>query len=192
MLWLGVGGVVMAAILTLCCAALVEIFRQLDEVRSILNLDDRAIPIKIQPGEFSSSAIGLPKAIADLPDAVIVFLSARCATCHAIAQAFEGGAPGSVWFVLSGDTTQTSEMWTYLRNCRDRVSADPDERIARRIGLNVTPAVLTAHWGQITRARAVSSSRQVLSLVPDSLSSGLERDERFPAPVIELGRVSGR
>lgn len=185
MLWLALGGAFVVAVLTLCCAALVEVFRQLGEMRSVLNLGDQAPPLNIRSRELSSSDLGLPTAVMREPEVIAIFLSAKCATCIAIAEAFRGGAPGTVWFVLSGDGSRASALWEYLKASEGRVLVDANERIARAIDLNVTPAVFTIRWGEVIKAHAVSSPRQVLNLVPTVAPRGV-RGDHLPAAVTTM------
>lgn len=159
------GGVVLAAGVAVCCGALVEVFRQLADVRSALNLDDRPLPLAIKPGELQTAALGLPDEIEQEPEALIVFLSSKCATCLSIAEAFRGGSPSSVWFVLH-EADAAGRLWETLHESRTRVVVDDGERIATNARLEVTPAVMTARFGDVARVQAVSSPRQVISMIP--------------------------
>lgn len=159
------GGIGLAVLVALCAAALVEVFRQLAEIRHSLNLEDLPIPIALKGGKVGVSEIGLPHAIADAPAAIIVFLSPKCASCLAIAEAFRGGAPGSVWFVLPTPPVP-EQMVDALAASAERIVLDEADAIADAVDLRVTPAVLTASYGEISRAQAVSSPRQVMSLIP--------------------------
>lgn len=166
MIWLlGLGGVVLAFVVTVCSAALVEVFRQLAELRSALNLQDEPIPIGLKTGERRTDEIGLAKEITREPKAIVVFLSPKCATCLSIADAFRGGSPGTVWFVVPSSPAPTALIET-LAESAERVILDENDEIANRLGLHVTPSVLTVSFGEITRAQAVGSARQVLGMIP--------------------------
>jgi hypothetical protein len=160
----GVG--LLAVVLAVVCAALVEVFRQLAEIRASLNLDDRALPLGLLNMDVSVTEIGLPEELATAPEVIVVFLSTKCATCLSIAEAFRGGAPSSVWFALQSDEAGLTKLTAPLERSSDRIVADVGGKIASRIGLDVTPSVLTVQYGQIVRAQAVSSVRQVLAAVP--------------------------
>jgi hypothetical protein len=159
------GGVLLACLVALCCAALVEVFKQLAEIRRSLGLEDMPIPLALKSRDLRVIDIGLPAELAQAPAAIAVFLSARCTTCLAIAEALRGGTPASVWFVLTSPPHPDHLLIT-LSESAERVIVDQDETIAGAIDLRVTPAVLTLSFGEITRAQAVSSPRQVMSLVP--------------------------
>jgi hypothetical protein len=162
---LAVGGVVLTFVVIACAAALVEVFKQLAELREALNLRDEPIPLGVKAGELRTDEIGLPGEIAAEPKAIVVFLSTRCATCLTVAEAFRGGSPATVWFVLPSLPTP-STLLDLLADSRMRVILDEGDEIANRVGVNVTPMVLTTSFGDVIRAQAVSSARQVLSMVP--------------------------
>jgi len=166
MTWLVIALLVVLSIgLALCSAAMVEIFRQLNEIRGALNLRDEPIPLSLKSGELTTSTIGLPSAISVEPKTIVVFLSAKCATCLAIAEAFRGGSPSTVWFVVPSSPPPTT-LLDLLSESVERIVVDRDDAVATRLGLNVTPSVLTVSYGTITRAQAVSSARQVLTMIP--------------------------
>lgn len=168
--------VALAVVLAIVSAALVEVFRQLADIRSVLSLDDRPISLDLLDRHLSSRSIGLPAAIEAIPEAMVVFLSTRCGTCRAIASAFVGGAPKSAWFVIEGDGDGSRHLAKLLSASADRVTMDTEGIISERIGLEITPAVLTFEYGELARAQAVSSPRQVMSLVPTVIPMGIPRD----------------
>jgi hypothetical protein len=159
------GGVVLAGLVMLCCGALVEVFRQLAELRRSLNLEDLPIPLALKRRDLRAIDIGLPAELAEAPAALVVFLSAACTTCLAIAEAFRGGTPPSVWFVLP-TPPHPGHLLKTLSESAERVILDERDAIVGALDLRVTPAVLTMSFGEIRRAEAVSSPRQVTSLVP--------------------------
>jgi hypothetical protein len=163
---LAVAGSILALIVAMIGAALVEAFRQLTEIRTTLNLDDLPLPLDLRGEKMRAADFGLPGTIDAIPEAVIVVLSTKCATCIAIAQSFGGGAPSSVWFVLQTAQDDAANMKAVLSSCRERLVVDVNGLLCDRVGLQVTPSVLTVRWGEVVRAQAVSSVRQVFSLVP--------------------------
>jgi hypothetical protein len=166
MIWVFVfGGVVLTFLVMVCAAALVEVFRQLAEIRRALNLQDEPIPLSLKTGEFTTKEIGLPTELALEPRSIVVFLSPKCATCLTIAEAFRGGSPATVWFVLTSPPAP-AELIETLVHSAERVVVDDEDQIAIKLGLNVTPSVLSVSYGEISRAQAVSSPRQVLGLIP--------------------------
>jgi hypothetical protein len=169
LLWVtlvAIGGSLLALVLASVCAAPVEVFRQLKELRVALDLDDLPLPLDLRGTEIRAADLGLHDGIASLPEAIIVVLSTKCATCLAIVQSFAGGAPSSVWFVLQTAEGEPASIGSVLSSSRERLLVDVGGRLCERVGIQVTPSVLTVRWGEVVRAQAVSSVRQVLSLVP--------------------------
>lgn len=160
-----VPGIALAFVTSVCAAALVEVFRQLADLRSALNLEDEPIPLSLKGGEVTAEGIGLPSAIAREPAALVIFLSDKCATCLVIAEAFRGGSPATVWFVVP-ESPGASALIDMLSDSLSRVVIDKNDAVADSLALRVTPSVLTTSFGEITRAQAVSSARQVLSMLP--------------------------
>lgn len=159
------GGVALAVLVALCCTALVEVFRQLEELRRSLNLEDLPIPLALKRRDLHAKDVGLPAQLAEAPAAVVIILSARCTTCLAIAEALRDGTSTSVWFVLP-TPPHPDHLLRTLSQSADRVILDEDEAIVGALDLRITPAVLTLSFGEIKRAHVVSSPRQLASLVP--------------------------
>jgi len=156
----------MGAVLLLVCGALVEVFRQLSDIRERLDLDDRPLPLTLSSADMTAADLALPAAVERLAEAIVVVLSRKCATCLAIAQSFAAGAPETAWFLLQVPTDDLEGSADMLSGCRDRVVVDVDSQISKVAGINVVPSVLTLRWGRVDRAQAVSSVRQVMSLIP--------------------------
>jgi hypothetical protein len=166
MSWLAASSeVLLAFVLAICCGALVEVFRNLRDIRTVLNLEDEPTPMELATRELELGDLGFAPALESEPEAIVVFLSSKCGTCRTIAEAFRGGAPETVWFVLSG-TPEPTPLLETLAHSLERVIVDIDDEVANRIGVHVTPSVLTLSYGRVTRAQAVSSARQVLRMIP--------------------------
>lgn len=174
MVWLATGGIALALVTAIVCSALVEVYRQLAEIRTALHLEDLPRSLALRPGELQAADIGLPATLSDEPEAIAVFLTTSCSTCLMVAEIFRGGAPSTVWFVIPHVDSQLSAT---LSGSSDRIVFDDDGAIAERAGLNVAPSVLTIRFGDVVRAHTVSSPRQVLSLVPSVLPRGREISE---------------
>jgi hypothetical protein len=161
-----IGGTALAVVVALACAALVEVFRQLKELRTALDLDDVPLPLDLRGTTIRATDLGLDGALSSLPETIVVVLSTKCATCLAIAHSFAGGSPGSVWFILQTAEDEPMNLGSILSSSRERLLLDPGGRMCERVGIQVTPSLLTVRFGEVVRAQAVSSVRQVLALVP--------------------------
>lgn len=176
MLWaLAVAEIVVALLVVIACSGLVEAYRQLADIRAALHLEDLPRPLALRPGELRASDLGLPVDVEVEPEAIAIFLTTTCSTCLAVAEAFRGGAPSTVWFVIPNGATGLAAT---LAAADSRVVFD-DGSIADRAGLNLAPSVLTIRFGDVVRAHGVSSARQALSLVPAVTPRGTERLSTF-------------
>lgn len=72
-----------------------------------------------------------------------------------------------------------------LADSAERVVVDADDEIAHRVGLNVTPTVLAVSYGEVARAHAVSSVRQVLSMIPLVVRAELYGEAAHHEPALE-------
>lgn len=164
----------LALLILVIGAALVEVFRQLDDVRSALNMRDEPIALNLKSRGKNAAELLLPREVEDIPSAIVILLSAKCATCLAVAEAFRGGSPETVWFIVPTDAP--SHLLNALAQSAPRVIPDHQEKIAAALGLAVTPSVVTFAYGVVEKAQAVSTARQVMGLIPTTipnLSRGL-------------------
>jgi hypothetical protein len=184
MTWVIGSLIVLAIVVAVICGALIEVFRQLVQIRTAINLSDDAIPLDVRPGELHAGDLGLPSIAEALPAAIAVFLSPKCATCIAVAEAFRGGAPETVWFVLTADREQVASLSHRLAASEQRIIVDEDGGIAKRVGVDVTPAVFTLHHGVVVHANAVSTARQALGLVPTTLPRSRGRENGRTGTVV--------
>jgi hypothetical protein len=158
-------GLPFAVLILACAAALVEVFRHLAEIRLALDLDDESRPLALRSQGSSSETLGLPSLISHEPQAIVLFLSTKCATCLAIVEAFRGGSPATVWFVISRGHEDRA-LVTELGHSAARVVVDSNDEIAGRLGLVVTPSLVTFEYGRLVRAETVTTPRQVLRRIP--------------------------
>lgn len=166
MIWvLTLGFILCAVVVAISAAALVEVFRQLADIRTALDLQDEPMPLGVKSGELRTDDVGLPREIAIEPQALVVFLSGKCLTCLAVAESFRGGSSETVWFVLTGVPVPAS-LIEMLSESAERVIIDENDAIAARIGMHVTPAAFITTYGEITRAFAVTTPRQVQRMIP--------------------------
>jgi hypothetical protein len=83
-----------------------------------------------------------------------------------VADAFRGGAPDSVWFVIPAEDVEGTRAFRSLAEATNRVIAEHDDGISDALGMDVAPAVVTVQYGVVQRALGVSTAKQVLALVP--------------------------
>jgi len=150
--------------------ALVELFRQVQQIREFLDLEDR--PAQLDLGKargLPASAVGLPTPLDDARSAVVLFLSNKCATCRSIGAALKGAVPQTMWLVvesLSSDDADADAFVQEFQLSGERTLVDPAGRIAARLGLDITPSAIVVEDGRLHQAKTVPSSRQMFAMLP--------------------------
>jgi len=150
--------------------ALVELFQQIKQIRIHLDMVDRPIPLDLgdAKGKFPSE-LGLPVHLDAASDAVVLFLSNRCGSCHTIASYFEGGAlPKRLWIVVVPVTGDGQDFVDSYRLYGDRISIDHGQETVGRLGMDVSPAALLIESGRIEGGQTVPTMRQLYELIPAS------------------------
>ena len=100
-------------------SVLVELFRDVRQIRDGLGILDRPLPVDIgSVAGTPPSLYGLPEQLDDEPSALLLFLTDRCATCRVLASSLGGTLPAGLWIVLEAATSQAAEE--FLREvCHD-------------------------------------------------------------------------
>jgi hypothetical protein len=151
---------------------LVELFRDVRQIRDALGILDRPLPVDI--GSMAGtppSRYGLPGQLDDEPFALLLFLTDRCATCRVLASWLGGTLPAGLWIVLEAASRQAAEEFleTYAMTPglrEERVFVDPAGAVAGRIGLKMTPVGYRIVNGVFQEATTVPSIRYLASIIP--------------------------
>lgn len=165
---------VLALLVALLLAALVEMFRDIRQMRDAVGILDRPLPVDLGPVAGSApSAYGLPRALDHASSAIVLFLSERCGTCHTLASALPRALPSELWVVVEGRTMESTsaflERYALSANGDGQVIPDPEGEIAHRIGLQTTPLGFRVEDGVFTYATSVPSSRYLNSIMPEPI-----------------------
>jgi len=165
---------VLALLVTVLLGALVEMYRDVRQMRDAMGILDRPLPVQLGSVEGTSpSEFGLPPVLDSMTSAVVLFLSERCATCHVLASGLPRPLPQGLWIVLEGRTPDSMQSFLerYALNAGPDapVTVDADGEIARRIGLQTTPVGFRIVDGVFTHATSVPSSRYLGSILPEPI-----------------------
>jgi hypothetical protein len=158
--------IVLGVLVFLLLGALVEMYRDLAQIREYSGLLDRPQPVDIdelvgsRPSEW-----GLPPALDDERRALVMFLSDSCATCRNIVWSLNGTVPQHVVLVLEPGRVKDGALAARIEDGSDRVVIDRDHAIADRMQIQMSPAALVIEDGTFARAVTVPSVRQFESLV---------------------------
>lgn len=157
---------VLATVLVFVCAALVEVFSQLRDLREVTELDDRASPLTLaEDAERDASALGLPEGLVEAPRAAVILLSSSCAVCGAIAKEIGSSVVPTVWYATADDDPR-SRVTAALVHQEDRLLPDMGERLRMEMGIDIVPSMLLFEAGTLRHAYAVGSVRQARAVIP--------------------------
>lgn len=164
---------VLALLVAVLFGALVEMYRDLHQIRDAVGILDR--PLSVELGSLSGtrpSDYGLPAALDSAASAIVLFLSDRCGTCHSLASGLARPLPPGLWVVIEGRTAESADAfldrYALTAGTSDgQVIVDRDGAIAERIGLQSTPIGFRVERGAFTEATSVPSSRYLSSILPE-------------------------
>jgi hypothetical protein len=180
---------VLALLVFLLFGIVIELYRDVRQLREVAGILDR--PLEVDLGDLvgtKPSSHGLPGALDSAPSAIVLFLSDRCATCHALAAAFGGALPPGLWIVLEAANPGAAQKFLAslglnAASAEGRLCVDAAGSIAERIGLRTTPVGFRVDNGRLAGATTVPSTRYLSSILPNRVR--LERSsplitERVP------------
>lgn len=172
------------AVAVVTCAAVVELFRDLDQVRQLSGYVDT-------PGELDLPSalgrglpeLGFPVGWADL-DGLVAVLSPTCAMCYALGEHLaRNPAPAARVLFTNGSQRDHHRFCADTGLAPDGVLFDDGGRIADALGLRLSPAALVVEAGVVARAASVPSPRALRSLLASSSRAGTPCiDRRRAAP----------
>lgn len=162
----------LALLVAVLLGIVVELCRDVHQLRDALGILDR--PLEIDLGDAVGappSSFGLPAPLDTAAAALVLFLSDRCATCHALAAGLSGTVPGPVWIVVESHSPNDGHEFLAKHNLvkAPRVGVDAAGAIAEKLGLRTTPVAFRVSQGRFSGATTVPSSRYLSSIVPTSI-----------------------
>lgn len=180
----------LALLVFVLLGVVIEIHRDVRQLREAAGILDR--PLDVDLGDLAHarpSKYGLPPALDAAGSAIVLFLSDRCSTCHALAAGLGGSLPVGLWVVLETASPSSAEEFVAQYDLRagsadGRLSVDVARRIAGRMGLRTTPVGFRVEHGRFVSATTVPSRRYLSSILSDRV-----RLERF-APLQATGSRS--
>jgi hypothetical protein len=175
----------LALLVFVLLGVVVELYRDVRQLREAAGILDR--PLEVELGDVAGrrpSSYGLPRTLDSSRSAIVLFLSDRCATCHALAAGLSGKLPAGLWLVLETASPQSTEEFLArygltAATTRGRLCVDVAGSIAERIGLRTTPVGFRVAEGRFIGATTVPSSRYLASILPNPVQ--LERAASSPA-----------
>lgn len=171
---------VLALLVFLLLGVVIELHRDVRQLREAAGILDR--PLDVDLGNLRGarpSGYGLPSALDVVGSAIVLFLSDRCGTCHALAAGLGGSLPAGLWMVVEARSPRSAEEFLARydltsHSTEGRLLVDVAGEIARGLGLRTTPVGFRVEHGRFVSATTVPSRRYLSSILSDRVR--LERD----------------
>lgn len=159
----------LAMLLLVQFGALIEMFEQLKQVRSYLDMEDNPHPLDLGDSVgMTPSALGLPATLDDAEAAVVLFLSDKCSTCVTLATELQqAGLPETMWLVVVPVMGDGARFVATFGLSGDRVLIDPDHAITEAIGIDLTPVALLVESGRLSALQTVPTTRQMYAAISE-------------------------
>lgn len=164
---------VLALLLFVLLGVVIELHRDVRQLRDAAGILDR--PLEVELGAVAGarpSDYGFPPSADAAGAAVVLFLSDRCGTCHALARGLNGTVPPGLWVVLEARSPASAAEfladYEFDEASTDaRLLVDVEGRIASRMGLRTTPVGFRVVNGRFVSATTVPSRRYLTSILSD-------------------------
>ena len=174
----------LALLVFVLLGVVIELFRDVRQLREVNGILDRPLDVDVEEvaGE-KPSRYGLPIALDSAASAIVLFLSDRCATCHALATGLSSEWPQALWVVLEARSPQSAQEFLTkfhftAETTHGRLIVDRAGAIAEGIGLRTTPVGFRVENGVFKNATTVPSKRYLSSIMPGRVR--LERGASSP------------
>jgi hypothetical protein len=169
--------VVLAVLVVFQGLVLLEVVRQLSQIRRELDFDDRPVPVSVgklagQPLPEPARAVWSGNGAAR--DGVLVLLSTDCATCRLVAAGLPDLLTQSeekvVVILQARNHDEVTEMLADAGLARDAVVVDLESEYSTAFGIAMRPAAVVVRDGIVSEGAVVRNPRQLQQLV-ESLGS---------------------
>lgn len=167
---------VLGALTFVLFGALVEMYRDIRQLREALGILDRPLNIALGPvANTPPSRAGLPSHLDNAASAVLLFLSDSCAICRVLAAALSTNLPAGLYIVMEARGRESAERFLEFYGLSPQaengvIFVDDERKIALALGLDTTPVAFRIENGRFVGATTVPSTRYLFSI----LSSPIE------------------
>ncbi len=174
-----VGIVAVGVLVVVQGLVLLEVVRQLAQIRKVLDLDDRPVPISL--GNLAGRPVPEP-ANGAVRNGIFVLLSTDCATCRLVAS----GLPELVarfddhqivTVLQAHNHDEATEMLATTGLDRDGVVVDLDREYGEAFGITLRPVAVVVRDGIVSEGATVRNARQLEQLLENLESSTQEAVE---------------
>lgn len=159
-----IAAVVVGVFLALMFGALVELYRQVDQLRQQAGLVDQTTPVSFDES-VTLPELGLPLTDSTRPEErfAILFLSVSCTTCADVARGLPLKRSPNLATVVEAETEEIALGWLDKVHLRadQRVLFDAGSRLATTLGISTTPSAVKFVGTRAVSASTVPSKRQL-------------------------------
>jgi hypothetical protein len=165
--------VALAALVVFQGLVLLEVVRQLSQIRRELDFDDRPVPVSV--GKLAGKPLPEPaRAVwsgnGDSRDGVLVLLSTDCATCRLVAEGLpdlltEFEQQKVVVVLQARNHDEVTEMLAEAGLARDAVVVDLEGEYATAFEIALRPAAVVVRDGIVSEGAVVRNPRQLHQLL---------------------------
>lgn len=162
--------VLLAAALAVLSAGLLEVYVQLEQVRTVLRLQDEPTPVHLSTlgstlGELLPDPPEPVRRAAESRTAYVLVLSSSCAVCQLIGAGLGSGSErfgGALTVLVAAENEQAGT--DFLRRAElppGLATVDVLGRTAKRLGIEASPTIVNLLGGRLRSAATLSSFRQL-------------------------------
>jgi hypothetical protein len=154
---------ILALFLLVLFGALVELHRQVLQLRQNAGLVDRSRPVEFNP-DVSLSSLPIPGLAREAAErSAILLLSDRCTTCAEVAQSLGPKESSRLITLVESRSPASAADWMSQIGLQHSATVlyDEDGRIAETLGVSVTPAIVKFDGLAPVEAATVPSGRQL-------------------------------
>jgi hypothetical protein len=165
--------VVLGVLVVVQGLVLLEMVRQTAQIRRVLEIDDRPVPISL--GELAGKPLpeparGLWSDNGASRNGVLVLLSTDCATCRLVASGLQDlldrFGPQKIVVVLQAhDDDEADEMLGSVGLARDEIVLDLEREYAAAFAIALRPAAVVVRDGIVSEGAIVRNPRQLQQLL---------------------------
>jgi hypothetical protein len=176
---------------------LLEVVRQLSQIRGELDFDNRPVPVSV--GNLAGRPLPEPARTlfsenAASGDGVLVLLSTDCATCRLVAmglpELFARFEENMVVVLQARNHDEVTELLAEAGVERDSVAVDLEHEYADAFGIALRPAAIVVRDGIVSEGAVVRNPRQLQQLLETVESSEHEAHDDLAVSIPTSGGVT--
>jgi hypothetical protein len=170
-------GVVLATIIFVQMGALVELYRQVQQIRVFLDMVDNPESVELPAKGRRPGTVGFPAELDTARRAAVLVLSNKCLTCRTLAERIRGDRlPPGLWIMVVPVLGDVTAFVAEFELVGPRVFVDHDQHISENLGIEMTPVAVVVEDGLLAEAQTVPTVRQMNELTARIQGATVDRE----------------